>query len=85
MASGSGSSGSYVGSISGVKITSKNMGTEYYGTITGVDDGYSNTSSQAPTGCFDVKNIYDLAGNLLDWSLEAYSTPGRVYRRRLLL
>ena len=35
MASGSGSSGSYVGSISGVKITSKNMGTEYYGSISG--------------------------------------------------
>ena len=63
-------------------INSVGMGN--YGTITGVDDGYSNTSSPAPTGCFDVKNIYDLAGNMVDWSLEADSAYDRVTRRRLL-
>ena len=47
-------------------------------------DNYPNTSNPAATGCYDVKNIYDLAGNIYDWTLEAYYTYGRVLRRRLL-
>lgn len=36
-----------------------------------------------PAGSTDytkVNNIYDMAGNVLDWTLEAYSTNGRVFR-----
>ena len=29
--------------------------------VSGVDDGFSSTSAPAPTGCFEVKNVYDLA------------------------
>ena len=37
------------------------------------------------TGFYDVKNIYDLAGNVYDWTLEATNTIYcRVIRRRLL-
>ena len=50
--------------------------------LSGVEDGYDGL---AATGCFDVKNIYDLAGNVYDWTLEANSTTPRVLRRRLLL
>ena len=32
-----------------------------------------------------VKNIYDLEGNVLIWTTEAYSTNSRVFRGRLLL
>ena len=74
-----------VNTANGEYYVTNSIGMGNYGTITGVDDGYSNTSSPAPTGCFDVKNIYDLAGNLLDWSLEAYSAGYRVLRRRRLL
>ena len=49
--------------------------------ISGVDDGYD---SLANTGCFDVKNIFDLAGNVYDWTLEADGTGIRVHRRRQL-
>ena len=31
-----------------------------------------------------VKNIYDLEGNVITWTTEAYSTRSRVYRGRLL-
>lgn len=30
-------------------------------------DDYDDTANPAPTGCYDVKNIYDLAGNVYDW------------------
>ena len=49
--------------------------------ISGVDDGYDGLAN---TGCFDVKNIYDLAGNVNDWTLEADDTKLRVLRRRPL-
>ena len=49
--------------------------------ISGVEDGYDGL---AATGCFDVRNIYDLAGNVYDWTLEADVTCNRVYRRRQL-
>ena len=48
-------------------------------------DKYQNTENPAKTGCFEVKKIYDLAGNVWEWTLEAHSTNGRVYRRRFLL
>ncbi len=47
-------------------------------------DAYDDTSNPAATGCYDVKNIYDLAGNVYDWTLEAYYTNRRVLCRRLL-
>ena len=50
--------------------------------ISGVDDGFDGW---AATGCFEVRNIYDLAGNVHEWTLEAYANVGRVDRRRLLL
>ena len=42
------------------------------------------TSGLSATGFYSVKNIYDLAGNVYDWTLEALNTNGRVLRRRLL-
>ena len=50
----------------------------------GNGDEYTDTSNPTATGCFEVKNIYDLAGNVYDWTLEAGSAFGRVVRRRLL-
>ena len=49
--------------------------------ISSVDDGFDGL---AATGCFEVRKIYDLAGNVYDWTLEAYFTDFRVYRRRPL-
>ena len=63
------------------------VGMGNYGTISGVDDGWSSTSAPAPTGYqenYKVKNIYDLAGNVWDWILEANITSSRVDRRRRL-
>ena len=45
-------------------------------------------STRIPTGSSEftkANNIYDLAGNVLDWTAEAYYTDDRVMRRRLLL
>ena len=42
-------------------------------------DGFPN-SSPANAGCFDVRNIFDLAGNVYDWTLEAFITDCRVSR-----
>ena len=53
----------------------------------GTGDDDTNTSAPVATGnreAYNVKNIYDLAGNVNDWSLEAYHTNRRVLRRRLL-
>ena len=67
-----------------VKNTNKNS---YYvinsltmGNFGTSDDSYSDTSNPAATGCFDVKNIYDLAGNVNDWTLAANGTYNRVGR-----
>ena len=56
------------------------IGMANFGSISGVNDGYTNTSSPAATGCFSVKNVYDLAGNVYDWTLEANTTYNRVSR-----
>ena len=48
-----------------------------------IKDGNDNITSPASTGSRDeyrVKNIYDLAGNVYEWSLEAGNTYGRVMR-----
>ena len=47
-------------------------------------DNYNDTNNPAQTGCYDVKNIYDLAGNVADYTLEANNTKYRVRRRRRL-
>ena len=42
-----------------------------------------NSSTRIPTGSAEytkANNIYDLAGNVRDWTMEAYSTYDRVYR-----
>ena len=42
-----------------------------------------NSGTKIPTGNTEytkANNIYDLAGNVHDWTMEAYSTSGRVYR-----
>ena len=59
------------------------VGMGNFGVSSGINDGWSSTSSPAPTGYQDayrVKNIYDLAGNLYDWTLEASSTNNRAVR-----
>ena len=58
------------------------LGMGNYGTD---DDSDSDTTYPAPTGNSDnykVKNVFDLAGNVRDWTLEANSTITRIYRRR---
>ena len=59
------------------------VGMGNFGVSSGINDGWSSTSSPASTGYQDayrVKNIYDLAGNLVDWTLEADDTGHRVLR-----
>ena len=49
--------------------------------------GYYKQSSPTVTGAskeYAVKNIYDLAGNCWEWTMESYLTYGRVYRGRCL-
>ena len=49
------------------------------------DDEFSNTTGLINTGEYDEtekNHIYDLAGNLREWTTEAYSTNGRVGRGR---
>ena len=63
------------------------VGMGNYGSISGVEDGWSSTTTPAPTGYqenYKVKNIYDLAGNVHDWTLEANYIEIRVKRRRKL-
>ena len=51
------------------------------------DDTFSGTTSLINTGSMTqtrVNNIYDLAGNLFEWTTEAGGTDSRFYRGRLL-
>ena len=54
------------------------LGMGNYGTSDDTQSGLANT------GFAKVKNVFDLAGNVYDWTLEADSTSYRVIRRRLL-
>ena len=63
------------------------VGKGNYGEITidgkKIEDGNDNPSAPASTGSqetYRVKNIYDLAGNVYEWTLEAYDTIVRVLR-----
>ena len=45
----------------------------------------ANTSTKVPTGSDttnrnQLKNVYDMAGNVYEWTMEAYTSYGRVYR-----
>ena len=57
-------------------INSLTMGN--YGTNDDEQSGLANT------GFSKVKNVFDLAGNVYDWTLEAYDNGHRVVRRRRL-
>ena len=46
--------------------------------------GCYNQSLATSTGQYKVNNIYDMAGNCYEWTLEAYGTNHRVLRRRQL-
>ena len=53
----------------------------------GTGDDDTDTSAPVVTGnreAYKVKNIFDLAGNVYDWTLEANDTDNRVLRRRRL-
>lgn len=46
-----------------------------------------NSETVIPTGSTErnkKNNIYDMAGNIFDWTIEAYDTNDRTGRRRLL-
>lgn len=44
------------------------------------NDSYTSTTAPEPTGCFIVRNIYDLAGNLEERTLEARDDCFRIAR-----
>ncbi len=75
-----------VNTTNGQYYVTNALGMGNYGLISGVDGGW-NANSLAPTGyqeIYKVKNIYDLAGNAFDFTLEANRNDVRVLRRRLL-
>ena len=51
------------------------------------DDSFSNTTGLINTGEYsetEKNHIYDLAGNLMEWTTEVYSTDDRIVHGRLL-
>ena len=44
------------------------------------DQGWYNQNSATNCGYYQVNNIYDLAGNVFEWTMEAISTESRVVR-----
>jgi len=65
-----------------IMIWMRNVKNEYrnsFYVINSLDMG-NFTSNILPTGCYKVKNIYDLAGNVADWTLEASGNSVRVMR-----
>ena len=56
-------------------------GRGYYSTATVTLSSATNTASDSN---YAVKNIYDLAGNVMEWTMEAYGTLDRAWRRRPL-
>ena len=55
------------------------LGMGNYGTNDDTQNGLANT------GFYEVKNVFDLAGNVYDWTLEANNNNYRAGRRRQLL
>lgn len=55
---------------------------------TGAQEGHTyqkSTQDKTGTNASNIlKNIYDLEGNNLDWTAQAYDTSNRVHRGRLL-
>ena len=64
-----------VNSINGQYYVTNSLGMGNYGTNDDEQSGLANT------GFFKVKNVFDLAGNVDDRSLESYGTDHRVFRR----
>lgn len=61
----------------------KNATFEYVNSSGSTTTKNENSSTKIPTGSTEytkANNIYDLAGNVWDWTMEAFSTYGRVYR-----
>ena len=56
-------------------------GKGYYKTATVTPSARTNTASDSN---YAVKNIYDLAGNVYEWTMEVYSTNCRSTRRRCI-
>ena len=57
------------------------------GNVTATDKAPHNLSSTYQPGTQDndkINNIYDLGGNVGEWTLEASGSDRRVYRGRLL-
>ena len=57
----------------------------YIKNCTGI--GNYQTSEKMPTGnknTYQMKNIYDLAGNVKEWTMEQYGETGKVARGRKL-
>ena len=44
------------------------------------DQGWYDQSSATNCGYYQVNNIYDLAGNVFEWTMEANSTDVRFFR-----
>ena len=44
------------------------------------DQGWYSQDDVTETGYYKIKNIYDLAGNVTEWTMESYDTNGRVLR-----
>ena len=66
--------------INGKYYVINSVGMGNFGDINGVNDGYPNTSLPANTGCFEVKNIYDLAGNVTERDFEEQLNSDRGVR-----
>lgn len=60
-----------------------NVSFEYTTTSGGTSTKNANSSSRLPTGCTErnkSNNIYDLAGNVLEWTMEGNGSDYRRYR-----
>ena len=71
-----------VNSENGKYYITNSIGMGNYGiTNSGTNE---NNPSLKNTGVYKVKNIFDLSGNVYEWTLEGV-TKTRIYRRRILL
>lgn len=51
--------------------------------INSTGKGNYNTGNPIPTGsnsAYQIKNIYDMAGNVREWTMETFSADSRVHR-----